>query len=343
MMVSIIVPVYNTGKYLRECIESVLQQSYQEWELLLMDDGSTDDSGKICDEYASFDSRIKVVHKNNTGVSDTRNKALDLAVGKYVIFLDSDDYWTNNKILELFVNTSIKYDLDIVRANYYEVDADGNRLNPICKGRKVELSCKILPYLQYLKDIVCGEYFACLFIIKKDSLGNHKFNSARVFMEDKELYFSLIEKSLRCMYLHEDFYAYRKHVDAASVRYNVNKYRDAFQISELCCDLSLKVSDSNTKMFLASEAINNFLVYFRSISLDRQLKINRYNVIDELGLKELKYQILSLSEYIESQYKKVLISLPIKILVYYFICDYNLKKYCRLFLMCLKRADLSVK
>ena len=90
--ISVIVPIYNTEKYLRRCIDSVLAQTYKDFELLLIDDGSTDSSGAICDEYAALDARVSVFHKENGGVSDTRNYGLDLAQGKYLMFLDADDF-----------------------------------------------------------------------------------------------------------------------------------------------------------------------------------------------------------------------------------------------------------
>lgn len=89
--ISIIVPVYNTERYLHNCINSVLNQDFKDWELILVDDGSTDSSGRICDEFASKDSRIRVEHKANTGVSDTRNHGIDKAKGYWIFFLDSDD------------------------------------------------------------------------------------------------------------------------------------------------------------------------------------------------------------------------------------------------------------
>ena len=91
-LISIIVPVYNVEKYLKKCIDSILNQTYSNIEILLIDDGSTDNSGIICDNFKKRDSRIKVVHKKNSGVSSTRNYGLDLATGKYISFVDSDDF-----------------------------------------------------------------------------------------------------------------------------------------------------------------------------------------------------------------------------------------------------------
>lgn len=91
-MVSVIVPVYNSSRYLHRCIDSILYQSFNDFEVLLVDDGSTDNSGEICDEYAAKDSRVRVFHKENGGVSSARNVGLDNAVGEWVTFIDSDDW-----------------------------------------------------------------------------------------------------------------------------------------------------------------------------------------------------------------------------------------------------------
>lgn len=99
---SIVVPVYNVSKYLKRCIDSILSQSYGNFELLLVDDGSTDDSGVICDEYLVKDNRIKVFHKKNGGVSSARNKGIDEARGKYIVFVDSDDYILADRLLQIF-------------------------------------------------------------------------------------------------------------------------------------------------------------------------------------------------------------------------------------------------
>ena len=90
--VSIIVPIYNAQEYLKRCVDSILSQDYRDFELLLMDDGSKDASGEICDAYAQQDGRVRVIHKENSGVSDTRNQALELARGTFLQFLDSDDW-----------------------------------------------------------------------------------------------------------------------------------------------------------------------------------------------------------------------------------------------------------
>lgn len=115
--ISIIVPVYNMERYLTQCVESVVAQTFADWELLLVDDGSTDKSGTMCDEWALRDARIKVIHKPNSGQADSRNIALKQAVGRYIGFVDSDD-WTEPAMFATMYETACKYDADIVICGY---------------------------------------------------------------------------------------------------------------------------------------------------------------------------------------------------------------------------------
>lgn len=119
-MVSVIVPVYNAEKSIRRCAESVLNQGFRDFELLLIDDGSKDRSGAICDELAGGDPRVRVIHKENTGVSDTRNLALDQARGKYIQFLDSDD-WITPDATSLLVRAAEENRCDLVISDFYRV------------------------------------------------------------------------------------------------------------------------------------------------------------------------------------------------------------------------------
>lgn len=112
-LVSIIIPIYNVEKYLRQCIESVIAQRYINIEIILVDDGSPDNCGKICDEYAEKDSRIKVIHKKNEGLSVARNVGIDIARGDYLMFVDSDD-WVEPTFCERALETAILHSVDCV-------------------------------------------------------------------------------------------------------------------------------------------------------------------------------------------------------------------------------------
>ena len=116
--ISVIVPVYNTEKYLHRCIDSILAQTFEDFELLLIDDGSKDNSGAICDEYAARDSRVRVFHKENGGVSSARNLGLDNAVGEWIAWVDSDDYIAPN-MYECLYETAKRDEADIVYCNFF--------------------------------------------------------------------------------------------------------------------------------------------------------------------------------------------------------------------------------
>lgn len=123
--VSVIVPIYNVEKYLGRCVDSILNQNFKDFELILVNDGSTDSSGKICEQYKDVDQRIKVIYKENGGLSDARNFGIDIATGEYFTFIDSDDYIGEN-YLKYLVEMAEKYDVDIsiIRSkNVYEGDA----------------------------------------------------------------------------------------------------------------------------------------------------------------------------------------------------------------------------
>ncbi len=121
--VSIIVPIYNAEKTLARCVESVLKQAYRDFELILVNDGSNDSSGDICDSFAKDDSRVRAIHKENTGVSDTRNQGIAAARGTYVQFIDSDD-WIAPEAVGLFVRTMEENDCDMVITDFYRVNGE---------------------------------------------------------------------------------------------------------------------------------------------------------------------------------------------------------------------------
>lgn len=122
--ISIIIPIYNIEKYIAKCIDSVIAQTFTEWELILVNDGSTDNSGKICDEYALKDSRIKVIHKGNEGVTATRDRGVKESKGEFLFFIDGDDYISENA-LELFINKQKENDVDLVRGSFCKISEKG--------------------------------------------------------------------------------------------------------------------------------------------------------------------------------------------------------------------------
>ncbi|MBR3802122.1 MAG: glycosyltransferase family 2 protein [Clostridia bacterium] len=171
-IVSVIIPVYNVEDYLCECVDSVINQTYKNLEIILVDDGSTDSSGKICDDYAEKDERIRVIHKNNSGPSKTRNVGLEHAKGKYIFFLDSDDYIELNA-LEMLVQAAETNDADLVFFEAHSFSDDGAEINQgyVVKGNyKAKGGYEVLTELHNNKDYHCAIYL--LFINRQLIIDN---------------------------------------------------------------------------------------------------------------------------------------------------------------------------
>lgn len=162
-LVSIIVPVYNVEQYLTKCIESLLGQTYTNLEIILSDDGSIDNSPRICDEYATRDPRIRVIHKKNGGLSDARNAGLNLLTGEYVTFVDSDDY-LEPEAIEMLVTTAMDCAAWIVHMKSYIVSSNYKKLVNQSSGTKKISICTSEEYIQGMcekrkSESVCDKLF----------------------------------------------------------------------------------------------------------------------------------------------------------------------------------------
>lgn len=141
MKFSIIVPVYNAAQYLDECIKSVLAQTYTDFELILVDDGSTDSSGTVCDAWGSADLRVRVIHKANSGAAAARNEGVSCAEGEYIIFLDSDDLWLTDEVLNQVAKRLTETDTDVLSLNFCKMFADGKQV-AYFSSRERETECE---------------------------------------------------------------------------------------------------------------------------------------------------------------------------------------------------------
>ena len=138
--ISVIVPVYNVEQYLARCVDSILAQSYENLEVILVNDGSRDGSGAICDAYAAKDSRIRVIHKENGGLSSARNAGLDVAEGEYIAFVDSDD-WIEVQSYEWMMEQMLRHDVNLVCAGRYDVDGEtGEKTVGLCPRKEEVIS-----------------------------------------------------------------------------------------------------------------------------------------------------------------------------------------------------------
>lgn len=189
-LISVIIPVYNVEKYLKECINSVLSQTYENYEIILVDDGSTDSSVKICDEYAEGYQHITVIHKENSGPSKTRNVGLEAAKGEYIYFLDSDDYLVA-EAFEKLIKTVTAEDADVVffDAESFADYEDGFDVKQgyLRKYRyKTDIGYNVLTALNANKDFHCS--IPLLFMKKKVLAENNLFINENIYCSEDMLF-----------------------------------------------------------------------------------------------------------------------------------------------------------
>ena len=208
-LISVIVPIYNGEKYLAECVYSIINQTYKNIEILLMNDGSTDSSLSLCENFAKEDNRIRVINKKNTGVSDTRNKGVEMSNGKYILFVDCDDYLEKNMV-EKMLDVALSNNVDVVRCNkngykkqggYYLEDFHG-LANQVLDKTQI---CENLYRFITLKNKI-GCYVMTLLILRKKIV---KFDTELYFMEDVEFYIRLLQSINSMYFLDEPLYHYR--------------------------------------------------------------------------------------------------------------------------------------
>lgn len=214
--VSVIVPVYNVEKYLHRCIDSILSQTFTDFELLLIDDGSKDASGIICDKYAQKDSRVQVFHKKNGGVSSARNTGLDNAQGDYIVFCDSDD-WIEPTMYEELYNKAVVDNADIVYCNIKMIFSNYDN---IYNAAEFSLERKVL-IGNYITSI-----WTCLvnMIVKRELYENNNLKSPvhLCYCEDFWLSIRLFYFAKTISYINKAFYNYNR-TNESSAMHNQNK------------------------------------------------------------------------------------------------------------------------
>lgn len=281
-LVSVIVPVYNAEKYLNRCVDSILSQTMKDFELLLIDDGSQDESSRICDEYAEENARVKVFHKPNGGVSSARNLGIDQAKGKYIIFIDSDDYWLLPNCLELLTSLMNEMGCDCVRGEYQGFDEIGNVV--VEPKVKRELEGRLLTPYELLRYGLVGEFFGWLFMFRRSTIGDLRYDEQQSFLEDMDFISRFMIKAQTCAYTSECFYAYLKRNDSVS---NSPKYANvecSFKMSDKFDSYS-KLTNGNLKQYYMFYSVMMYLWTLSTLALNpyygrrklfiRNLKLNR--------------------------------------------------------------------
>lgn len=261
MKVSFILPIYNVEKYLSECVESILSQTYKDFEILLVDDGSPDNCPALCDEWAGRDSRIKALHKPNGGLSDARNYGLERAMGEYVIFVDSDDFWIGKDSLEKLMDVVVAHpECDFISFNclyYYQNEATYSKW--VAYDEKLAVPTDKDTAMRSLVASGTLPMSACLKVISRKSLSDMELHFIKgIISEDVPWFIDLLEGSKKCMFVNQYIYAYRQNVQGSITASGSPKSaKDLFTIVKN----EVKKMDSRSFSKEAKEALYSFLAY----------------------------------------------------------------------------------
>jgi glycosyltransferase involved in cell wall biosynthesis len=266
-LISIIVPVYNTEKYLDNCIKSIINQTHTNLQIILVDDGSTDNSGKICDGYAVEDSRITVIHQKNKGLVSARKSGINMAVGSYVGFVDSDDY-IDSDMYEKLLSEIVRSKSDMVHTGYYRGDYKIVRF----KGEVVRLKENRMNFLErvLVQDEIAPSIWSKLFK-REIIMGTYAdVDEQSSYGEDLICLCSLIFKADRISLLNKAYYHYNVRNDSMSHAIDRDGIKKEMNLYNSICKVIKPYNDNNA----LDGILNQYLVMHLILGLD---KVNDYD------------------------------------------------------------------
>lgn len=232
--ISIIVPVYNAELYVGDTVRSILAQTFADYELLIIDDGSTDQSAQICDALAEQDTRIKVIHQSNGGVCAARNKGISLAVGEYICFVDADDY-VEPTMLQVLYDNAVEHGVDISCCGLVQTTLQGVRNDGYCTGERVLVTDMEYLIKQFFvdpnyKEVLYGPYNK---IIRADIVKSTEFDKAFRIGEDLLFNFRCLEKATSFYFDNQGLYHYIKREGSATTSAFSEKRFDYIHVADI--------------------------------------------------------------------------------------------------------------
>lgn len=255
--VSIIVPVYKAEKYLNRCIDSIIAQTFIDWELLLIDDGSPDRSGKICDEYAQKDKRIQVIHKPNGGVSSARNNALELVKSDWLTFVDADDCLYSNALYRM-ICVAEKDQVDFIQCSFNRVFEEGQHDG----GSSGIIPANEYVFSGYMGTHVWGAFFKTS-IVRNNNL---RFDTNVRLGEDQIFVLDYLLQTQKVCYIGDKLYFYRDNNESA-----VHNTKLEYEIESIKAFKALKKRNPLAKR----QGDNMLFGWFLSLSLNKEISAER--------------------------------------------------------------------
>ena len=292
---SVIMPIFNAEQFLADTIDSILKQDFEDFELLLIDDGSKDNSKKICEEYEKKDKRVKVLKKQNEGVSKTRNLGIEKAEGEFLYFVDADDYVKDNMFSVLMKNIQI-YNADISMCGYQIIEDKST----------IEYYGTKKQYLynnnEAIKIFLKEEQFGVALwnkIFRKTIIENLRFDEKLRINEDKWFLFNVILNANNVIYKDEILYSYIKRSTSATSGKFSERFMDVIDVNDRIIKTMEKDDDELKALAKVNSLINNMIVYRKLIFSEncREYKKEKKIIRDNISKKENRKLIKNLNKF----------------------------------------------
>lgn len=284
-LISVIVPVYNVEKYLPQCINSILNQTITNLEIILVDDGSLDNSGKICDEFAKKDNRIIVIHKENNGLSSARNAGLEIAKGNYIGFVDSDD-WLDENMYETLLKLIKDNDSDISCCKFFKT-ANSEEKIPVVDSEIIQSFNNIEGLNNFYTDLYTQTVVAWNKLYKRKLFDNVIYPTGKIH-EDEGTTYKLFYKTNKITYTNKPMYYYRTTPNSITTR-KFNKKR-------------LDIIDVYDEKIKFIKNINNSAIYSKTLKWYLFTLVNCYFECSE-NMEDNEKYLTSIKEKISKIYK----------------------------------------
>lgn len=313
-LISVIVPVYNVEKYLDRCVQSIVDQTYKNLEIILVDDGSTDNSASICDNWAEKDNRIKVIHQPNMGGGAARNAALDIAEGEYITFVDSDDYISSDMYGYLY--NLMSDDIDIAECSYISVQDDFEKFELV---EDKTIICSAEEAMKYhiqdkiFKQVIWNKLY------KKTVIADIRF-PVGTKIDDEYFTYKVIGNSNRRIHSKKVCYAYRQHCESVMHSVNLdrcmqsvesrnqryNHIKDRFpSLKDRClnnlwftCIYQLQLGN----LYLNGTDFKTLQTYVKNITIDKSISLKEASFKEKIWLVMAKIS-LSLTCWVRNKLK----------------------------------------
>ena len=324
-IISIIVPIYKVEKYLDRCINSILNQTFRDFELILVDDGSPDRCGDICEEYAKKDKRIKVIHKENGGLSDARNAGLDIATGKFIGFIDSDDFIHKDMYMILY-DAIIKSKSDISQCKFKYFSKEDELNKNIINDGKYEIYNNI----DAIEEIIDNKNLNTNVwnkLYKRELFNDIRFPKGKIH-EDEFVTYKVFYRAKTVSYVNKELYYYFSNDTGIMKNLNINSKFDWIEAIEERNEFLLSIKEKSLFNKSNSYLFFNLIKIRYNIKKSEELKnkSQMYNLVNE----KIKYSLNAISD--KSSYSKLnkivvsLMKLNFNFVVFYDFYNYKRAK-----------------